>query len=79
LPGTGYRTSAARAKGNRIADVPVVMLSARDLGEDRVAGLETGAVDHLTEPFSYVELSARVRVLLRPPSVETRLHGLRAA
>lgn len=45
--------------------VPILMLSARSLVEDRVRGLNTGADDYLTKPFDYAELSARVRALLR--------------
>jgi two-component system OmpR family response regulator len=49
---------------------PVLMLTARDAIEDRVAGLDTGADDYLTKPFSFVELLARLRALARRGSVE---------
>jgi CheY-like chemotaxis protein len=45
--------------------VPVLMLTARDAVEDRVAGLDTGADDYLSKPFDFEELLARVRALLR--------------
>ena len=45
--------------------MPILMLSARSLVEDRVRGLNTGADDYLTKPFEFAELSARVRALLR--------------
>src|SRR6201986_4579840 len=44
---------------------PVLMLTARDSMEDRVAGLDGGADDYLTKPFSFAELSARLRALVR--------------
>jgi Response regulators consisting of a CheY-like receiver domain and a winged-helix DNA-binding domain len=47
------------------ADVPVLMLTARDEVADRVKGLDLGADDYLVKPFSLEELSARVRALLR--------------
>ncbi len=49
---------------------PVLMLTARDAVEDRVAGLDTGADDYLTKPFSFAELSARLRALARRGPVE---------
>jgi heavy metal response regulator len=45
--------------------VPVLMLTARDAVQDRIAGLDTGADDYLTKPFDFHELLARVRALLR--------------
>lgn len=45
--------------------VPVLMLTARDAVEDRVAGLDSGADDYLPKPFDFEELLARVRALLR--------------
>lgn len=44
---------------------PVLMLTARDAVADRVRGLDAGADDYLTKPFSFTELSARVRALMR--------------
>ena len=44
---------------------PVLMLTARDAVRDRVAGLDAGADDYLTKPFSYAELLARLRALIR--------------
>src|ERR671934_1939769 len=49
---------------------PVLMLTARDAVEDRVAGLDGGADDYLTKPFSLAELLARLRALARRGSVE---------
>jgi two-component system copper resistance phosphate regulon response regulator CusR len=45
--------------------MPVLFLTARDQVEDRVKGLEMGADDYLVKPFSFAELLARVRTILR--------------
>lgn len=51
-----------RAGGN---NVPVIMLTARDMVDDRINGLDSGADDYLTKPFAVSELLARLRALLR--------------
>jgi len=64
LPGIdGFETCSRLRKDDVWA--PVLMLTARDSVEDRVAGLDGGADDYLTKPFSYSELFARVRALVR--------------
>ncbi|MFD5639868.1 response regulator transcription factor [Streptomyces sp. NPDC127077] len=64
LPGlNGYRVCAAlRAAGH---NMPILMLTAKDGEYDEAEGLDTGADDYLTKPFSYVVLVARVKALLR--------------
>ena len=58
------------------AKTPVLLLTARDALEDRIAGLDSGADDYLVKPFALAELSARLRALLRrataDPSVEEK-------
>ncbi|MGH3133624.1 MAG: response regulator transcription factor [Gaiellaceae bacterium] len=49
---------------------PVLMLTARDAVEDRVAGLDAGADDYLSKPFSFAELLARLRALVRRGAAE---------
>lgn len=49
---------------------PVLMLTARDAVEDRIAGLDTGADDYLVKPFSFAELLARLRALTRRGPIE---------
>ncbi len=49
---------------------PVLMLTARDAVRDRVEGLDQGADDYLTKPFSYAELLARLRALMRRGALE---------
>ncbi|WP_174189284.1 response regulator [Nocardia barduliensis] len=64
LPGmNGYRVCAAlRAAGH---ETPVLMLTAKDGEYDEAEGLDTGADDYLSKPFSYLVLLARIRALLR--------------
>ncbi|GAB2710260.1 response regulator [Nocardia thraciensis] len=64
LPGmNGYQVCATlRAAGD---DTPVLMLTAKDGEYDEAEGLDTGADDYLSKPFSYVVLLARIRALLR--------------
>jgi len=57
-----------RRAGNRL---PVLMLTARDAVENRVAGLDAGADDYVTKPFALEELRARVRALLRRAAADT--------
>jgi len=49
----------------RSRDVPIIMLTAKDEVDDRVAGLDLGADDYLTKPFAFRELMARTRAVLR--------------
>ncbi|WP_027007532.1 response regulator transcription factor [Conexibacter woesei] len=56
-----------RAGGDR---VPILILSARDEVDDRVAGLQAGADDYLVKPFAFAELVARLRALLRRAAEE---------
>jgi DNA-binding response OmpR family regulator len=61
LDGYGVATEL-RGAGNR---TPILMLTARDSVTDIVRGLDCGVEDYLTKPFSFLELSARVRALIR--------------
>jgi two-component system OmpR family response regulator len=53
-----------RSQGIR---TPILILTARDAIEDRIAGLDAGADDYLTKPFAFAELTARLRALVRRP------------
>ena len=66
LPGKGG-LDVLQAVRQRRPTLPVIVLSARAEIEDRVAGLDSGATDYVTKPFSFEELAARVRAHLRAP------------
>ena len=69
LPGqSGFETCRQLRKAGVWA--PVLMLTARDAVRDRVDGLDAGADDYLTKPFSFAELLARLRALVRRGGVE---------
>jgi DNA-binding response OmpR family regulator len=62
---------ALRAEG----DVPIVMLTAKDAEVDRVLGLELGADDYVTKPFSVAEMLSRVRAILRRRELDRSAAG----
>ncbi len=64
LPGLNG-LEVARALRARRVNIPILMLTARDAVDDRVAGLDSGADDYLVKPFAFRELVARIRALLR--------------
>jgi two-component system response regulator MprA len=64
MPGLDGLAVTRRVRAKRLA-VPILLLTARDALEDRVAGLDAGADDYLVKPFEVAELAARVRALLR--------------
>jgi len=64
LPGPDGLSIAQRLRADG-SSIPILMLTARDTVENRVAGLEAGADDYLTKPFALEELVARLRALLR--------------
>jgi len=69
LPGIDGFETCRRLRADSIW-APVVILTARDAVEDRVAGLDGGADDYLVKPFSFAELLARLRALVRRGPVE---------
>lgn len=77
LPG---RDGIAVLEALRVAkpELRVIMLTARAAVDDRVEGLDAGAIDYMTKPFSFDELAARVRAHLRSPAQpqSTRLEAL---
>ena len=83
LPGQSGLSLAKRWRGEaRTRDLPIVMLTARSQESDKVSGLDAGADDYLTKPFSTQELLARIRALLRrkaPQALDAavEINGLR--
>ena len=60
---TGIEVCRTIRKTN--TDIPILMLTAKDAIDDKIIGLDAGADDYVTKPFSFSELSARIRALLR--------------
>jgi two-component system response regulator RegX3 len=57
------------------SDLPILMLTAKDAEVDRVLGLELGADDYVTKPFSMAELTSRIRALLRRRELDRAARG----
>ena len=72
LPGLNGLELCRKLRGELGKSTPVLMLTARDTVEDKVAGFESGADDYLVKPFSLVELEVRLRALVRRASGSTR-------
>jgi DNA-binding response OmpR family regulator len=72
LPGMDGLEICQKLRDKKI-DTPILMLTARGQVEDKITGLNTGADDYLTKPFSFDELLARIRALTRRPknSIDT--------
>jgi two-component system phosphate regulon response regulator PhoB len=66
LPGESGLSLARRLRADtRTKDLPILMLTARAMENDKISGLEAGADDYLTKPFSPRELNARIKAVLR--------------
>ena len=66
LPGESGLAFARRLRGDaRTRELPILMLTARAMEQDKISGLEAGADDYLTKPFSPKELNARIKAVLR--------------
>ena len=79
LPDQSGLRLLARLRADRdFQDIPVIMLTAKSMEEDKLAGLNTGAADYVTKPFSPRELLARSRALLRRKSPHLSEAPLRA-
>ncbi|MGO1499847.1 MAG: phosphate regulon transcriptional regulator PhoB [Marinobacter sp.] len=82
LPGTsGIELARRLKKEDTTADIPIIMLTAKVEEDNKIRGLEVGADDYITKPFSPRELVARLKAVLRrttPPGVDSpiEVHGL---
>lgn len=73
LPHIDGLTLIRRMRENPALDVPVIMLTARGQETDRISGLELGADDYVTKPFSPAELVSRVKAVLRRTAGKSRV------
>jgi DNA-binding response OmpR family regulator len=69
LPGTSGFTLASKIRDFN-SEIPIIFLTAKSLLEDKILGLQTGADDYLTKPFSYQELDLKIKVFLKRTSVK---------
>jgi len=67
---SGLRLLSRIRADRQLNELPVIMLTAKSMEEDKIAGLDNGADDYITKPFSPRELTARIRALLRRKSPE---------
>lgn len=71
LPDQSGLRLLSRIRGDRqLHELPVIMLTAKSMEEDKIAGLDNGADDYITKPFSPRELTARIKALLRRKAPE---------
>ena len=62
---SGIKICQYLKQDKKVKDIPIIMLTAKGEEEDKVKGLESGAEDYLTKPFSFPELLARIKAMLR--------------
>ncbi len=67
---SGLRLLSRIRADRQLSELPVIMLTAKSMEEDKIAGLDNGADDYVTKPFSPRELTARINALLRRKSPE---------
>ena len=78
LPGKqGIEISRLIRSSSEIKDIPIIMLTAKSDESDKVLGLESGADDYVTKPFSPKELVARIKALFRRASPQNDMEGVK--
>ena len=75
---SGLRLLSKIRSDRQLQAIPVIMLTAKSMEEDKIAGLDGGADDYITKPFSPRELTARIKALLRRKSPEHAQNQLSA-
>ncbi|MEO0574009.1 MAG: response regulator transcription factor [Pseudomonadota bacterium] len=79
LPGIDGIEICKKLRSDASISTPILMLTARDTIDDKIAGLDAGADDYLVKPFEIEELDARLRALLRRASGQTTAETLQVA
>jgi DNA-binding response OmpR family regulator len=79
LPGMEGLALCRKLRGEGGKDTPVLMLTARDALEDKIAGLEAGADDYVVKPFALREVEARLRTIARRAKPQGQTQGLQVA
>jgi two-component system phosphate regulon response regulator PhoB len=67
---SGLRLLSKVRADRQLQDIPIIMLTAKSMEEDKIAGLDNGADDYITKPFSPRELTSRIKALLRRKTPE---------
>lgn len=75
---SGLRLLARIRSDRQFQSLPVIMLTAKSMEEDKIAGLDSGADDYITKPFSPRELNSRIKALLRRKAPEHAQHSMSA-
>jgi two-component system phosphate regulon response regulator PhoB len=75
---SGLRLLSKIRADRQLHELPVIMLTAKSMEEDKVAGLDAGADDYITKPFSPRELASRIKALLRRKAPEHAQQALKA-
>ena len=68
---SGIEVCKILKKDKKLSSIPVIMLTAKGEEEDKIRGLDSGADDYMTKPFSHLELKARINAILRRSKAES--------
>ena len=68
---SGIEVCKILKKDKKLSSIPIIMLTAKGEEEDKIRGLDSGADDYMTKPFSHLELKARINAILRRSKAES--------